>query len=709
MNITGQKNYSKETVGLRQPDKIQNQQFKLIYAYPLLFADTISPNYQLSCRKFQTFSYLREIIVNNSLNIVSMASQIQPDSSQNNNVAQLIGNALLTGGNSNIQTNVPVINQAVNSYEVQRRVHEKTQLIKKYLDSDPRTKKLLPYVEIITLNNLIDVPLIVGTKGFTVLSDALLYILTIAIVSETPLNKIENVETIVRKLKTTNEQDWFKILTSLTKDNTPFREKKIEEWKKKYPSLFSKLQLNAVSNWFIRGFQGKFENNLFTRATHLYLPDERKQEKKQYFSKVDENKKELDSIFNILKTTKNSLDDVLLQFKFVLDPALLKGQIGLDTTNNTMEATVTKLSSNQKQIFMQMHDKFMEMVSTLGSLFLNSAYNSLYPAPTHMINPQTGAVEQTPSNDLNFLELKEKYFDVKLNQNIQKLIFDTFSKEISNSLSSISPSESKDRIDLLKSICRSMEKVDSILDAEVKNFMGYSSDSVLKSVNFDQSDLGRFTKGITRLANNFGSMNKRFENAFSQLVNNGSTLLKLVQTTIYGSLEDFFREITDRPGYTSMMTYLFGTDPEKVERVYVPQITDTLFVIFYFFFLYRLQAAICQYMDIIDVEIEAKVNDVFDFPNYTLILPLDIILGVHSAYVAGSFEKLLSERPNTVQNLNDNYVKGIIKFIVKRLKVPSIIVVDDKKGDIYYQFMFMTAPEKMSNTSLEAFLKSGDN
>jgi hypothetical protein len=564
------------------------------------------------------------------------------------------------------------------------------------------------------LSNLIDVPLIVGTKGFTIFSDALLYILTIAIVSETPLNKIDHVEDIIRKLKTTNESDWFEILTSLTRDNRTFREKKIEEWKTNHPELFSKLQLNKVTNWFLKGFEGKFENNIFTRATRLYVPTDKNQQTKQntksYIPKPIEDKKELDSIFNILKTTKNSLDDVLLNFKFVLDPALLKGQIGLDTTNNTMESTITQLSSNQKQIFMQMHDKFMELISTPGSLFLNSAYNSLYPAPTHIMNPVTGVMEQTPANDLNFLELKEKYFDVKLNQNIQKLIFDTFSKEISNSLSSISPKESQERVALLKSICRSMDKVDSILDSEISKFMGGSYDSgVLKSTNFDSRELNLFTSGLTRLSNNFGSMNKRFENVFSQLVNNSSSLLKLAQTSIYSSIEDFFREITDRPGYTSMMTHLLGVDPNKVDRIYIPQIQDTLFVIFYFFFLYRLQAAICQFMDIIDIEIESKVNDVFDFPNYTLVLPIEIVMGVHAAYVAGSFKKLLEKSPQTVSNLNDNYTKGIIKFLVKRLKVPSIIVIDEKKGDIFYQFMYMSAPEKMSASSLQAFLKSGGN
>ena len=737
MNVTGLSNYSKETVGLRQSDKIQNQQFRLIYAYPLLFADTISQQNQLSCRKFQTISYLREIIVSNSLNIISMASQIQSDSSQPNNVAQLIGNAILTGGGgSNVQNNVPVINQTVNAYDVQRRVQEKTEQIKKYLESDPRTKKLLPYVEIITLNNLIDVPLIVGTKGFGVLSQAMLYILVIAIVTETPLNKISNVESIIRKLKSTKEKDWFTLLTSLTKDNRTFREKWIENFQKNHAEFRQKIQLNRLTNLLLKGFEGNADKHWYTTAgtqinriplvkqipgvkllpnvLDTHLPTNNKQEKRDLAAKPEENKKELDKIFNLLKLTKNSLDDVLLNFRFVLDPVLLKNQIGLDTSNNSMETTVTKLSSNQKQIFMQMHDKFMELISTPGSLFLNSAFNTLFPAPTPQytdLNDLTKVTGYKPTDtNINFLELKEKYFDVDLNKKIQDLIFDTFSKEISNSLSSISPKESQERITLLKAICRSMSEIDGTYKTEIDKFMGsgYSSGGIIRSTNFEERELNGFTSGITRIANTFGSINKRFENTFSQLVNNGPSLLKHAQTTIYSSLEDFFRDVIDRPNYSSMMTYLFGVDDTKVRKIYIPQITDNLFIIFYFFFLYRLQAAICQFMDVIDVEIEAKVNDVFEFPNYTLVLPLDIILGVHAAYVAGSFEKLLTGQDvRTVSNLNDNYVKGIINFIFKRLKVPAIIIIDDKKGEIHYQFMYMSSPEKMSLTTLEAFIKSG--
>lgn len=137
--------------------------------------------------------------------------------------------------------------------------------------------------------------------------------------------------------------------------------------------------------------------------------------------------------------------------------------------------------------------------------------------------------------------------------------------------------------------------------------------------------------------------------------------------------------------------------------------TETLFSIFYFFFLYRLQSAICQFVDIVDVEIESKVNDVFDFPNYTLVLPIDILKGVYSSYASNSLDSLIQgSNLQPIGTMNDNYIKGMIKFLCKRINIPSIIVVDENKNDYFYQFMFMSSPEKISGSSMDAFIKSGN-
>jgi hypothetical protein len=112
-------------------------------------------------------------------------------------------------------------------------------------------------------------------------------------------------------------------------------------------------------------------------------------------------------------------------------------------------------------------------------------------------------------------------------------------------------------------------------------------------------------------------------------------------------------------------------------------------------------------VDVIEVEIESKVNDVFEFPNYTLVIPIEILMGVQAAYVANNFDELVSGPDvRAVSTLNENYIKGMFKFLFSRLKVPAIIVVDEKKKEIFYQFMYMSASEKMSFSTLDSFIKS---
>ena len=706
MNTPGMANYSKATVGLRQPVQIRDQQFRLIYVYPILFADVLNQmEFKNGLRAFLSISFLREIFVSNSLNIIQMASQIPPSNQQQSNVAQMIGNAVLTsrGTMGDLSTgNMPNYNDNSSSYQLQQRVETKTNQIMKYLLTDARTKKLHPQIEIVTLNNLIDVPVIVGTKDCTIPTYPLIYVLLIAIATKTPLDKYSNIEKIVRVLKKTREKDWITLLTSFT--NTENGAKGLVKWANNNPGFRNRSQLGRFSSWFVKKFMSKKEEPIEERDL---APE------KEY------DKKEETDLFNMLKLIKNSLDDLSLFFRFVLDPNLLKQQIGLDISNNSMETTVMKLSSNQYQIFTNMHDQFMQLMAVPGSVFLSSVFNTLYPVNTTAggaVGPgQQGPPTQeiTTAYRLNFLELKEKHIDSKLNQKIQTLIFDTFVTEIKNSLSQYSPDEANEKIQLLKKMCVSLSSIDRELQGDIRVFFGDGGggSSTVDTVNFDMNTLDQFTSSIHKFASQCLSQTKRLENVFSQIVKNGKTILKIARTTIYSSIEEFMRDIySNNSGgnnYTSAMTYNLGIDSNEVRRTYIPQMTDTLFVIFNFFFLYRLQSALCEYIQVLDVEIDAKVNDVIDFPNYTMVITTDVLKAVYTAYMASDLKRLLSkDQMYQVGKISQNNIKGMIKVLSNKLKIPSVIVYDENRKEYYYKFMFMSSAEKISGTALDSFVKT---
>ena len=57
-------------------------------------------------------------------------------------------------------------------------------------------------------------------------------------------------------------------------------------------------------------------------------------------------------------------------------------------------------------------------------------------------------------------------------------------------------------------------------------------------------------------------------------------------------------------------------------------------------------------------------------------------------------------------DVNDSYTKAIIKYVSKRLDVPNLIVVDSRKGDIYYKLMNQTDINKTKITTIDTFIQS---
>jgi hypothetical protein len=143
-------------------------------------------------------------------------------------------------------------------------------------------------------------------------------------------------------------------------------------------------------------------------------------------------------------------------------------------------------------------------------------------------------------------------------------------------------------------------------------------------------------------------------------------------------------------------------------------------------FLAQLQASLCKFILVADIDIETATNEVTSWPNYTLTLPVEIVLALHAAIMGASWKHMLSggqigkeidkekNKPLTREqvgkgsmfNVNENYIKGIVKFVCQRLDVPNLIVVDSKKGDIYYKLMNQTDINKTKISTIETFIQS---
>ena len=126
---------------------------------------------------------------------------------------------------------------------------------------------------------------------------------------------------------------------------------------------------------------------------------------------------------------------------------------------------------------------------------------------------------------------------------------------------------------------------------------------------------------------------------------------------------------------------------------------------------------ICSYVNEIDIDIKIQKRDVLDFPNYTLILPINIFRFLYVFYTSNRLKTLMkSNSPSTNKELADALfqttntfipnasILKMIEIMNDRLKIPNIVVVDEIGDTVYYQFMYMQKPGKTKLSSLESYI-----
>jgi hypothetical protein len=99
------------------------------------------------------------------------------------------------------------------------------------------------------------------------------------------------------------------------------------------------------------------------------------------------------------------------------------------------------------------------------------------------------------------------------------------------------------------------------------------------------------------------------------------------------------------------------------------------------------------------------MNDALDLPNYSLVVPVETIAMLHAAIISKNWRNLVQRGMTQNTNLNDNYVKGIVKFIHNKINVPNLIVIDDKTGQIFYKLQYMSQVNKSNINTLKSYVQ----
>jgi hypothetical protein len=702
MNITGYGQYSKGAAGARNPKKIMNSQLKLIFIYPILMADKIkvqsTPPFEQLIRDFISVTFLSDLFIENAFTIIGAANQIRPlwDERQQavdptsgilRTIAAQQGISFAGYGTAAPNYNIDASYQGA----LQQKINQKTAVIQQLLKVDPKFAKFRPYIETITMGNMIEVPVVIGTSAFQVDTLTLMWVLIASIGLNLSLDKEENIDTIFKELESLDEKKYWNLLNNLITDPT--------------------VRQN-LGSWFQRGVVGVSRGvERITRRFNIFpsLQQAASNRRLKTQSQIDnEEALRTQQQFIPLYLNRTDLDNTKTYFKFVLNRRSAEQRFGLGATDEmTSRVRVHEASLGPHALRYQkfLISSFINTVATTGTIWLLSIGNLI----------------SISSSGLNVVNVKKEKIDDDLFDNITDIVGNLF-QSVDNSFQQ---ENMKEKIESLKDLC-AIDSADVV--ESIDNWAGSTAISAgsLNNASYLQFvDMFEKASGMSR------SLSLRLEKQLQTIVSNTylrefNSNLVLVKNLISQVVQNFIKEFVDEeaqtPGSIFALDNLGIADRGKLLRQIIPAFHSGITDILYFLFLTKFQEVLCRFILVADVEVEKSVNEVTSWPNYTLVLPVEIVVALHAAIMGKSWKHMLSGgqigrslQPNStpltkeqvnMPDVSATYIKSIVKFIANRLNVPNLIVVDSKRGEVHYQLMNQTDVNRSRIQTLATFVQS---
>jgi hypothetical protein len=702
MNITGYGQYSKGVAGARDPKKLMNSQLKLIFIYPILIADKIkvqsTPPFEQLIRDFISVTFLSDLFIENAFTIIGTANQIRPlwDERQQSvdptsgilrTLAAQQGISSAGYGTASPNYNVDAAYAGV----LQQKITQKTAVIQQLIKTDPKLAKFRPYIETITMGNMIEVPVIVGTSSFQVDTLTLMWVLIASIGLNLSLDSETNIDAVFKELESLDEKKYWRLLNNLITDPT--------------------VRQN-LGSWFQRGVIGISRGvERVTRRFNI-LPSLQHAASNKRFkiqSQID-NEEELKTQqqFIPLYLNRTDLDNTKTYFKFVLNRTSAERRFGLDATDErTSRVRVQEASLGSQSIRYRnfLINSFTDIMGTTGTIWLLSIGNLI----------------SISSSGLNVVNVKKEKIDDELFDNITDIV----GKLFANIDKSFRQENIKEKIESLKDLCA----IDSV--EVVENISRWAGDTSISVGSFNNSTYLHFVDMFEKASGVSKSLSVRLEkqlqtvvaDTYSREFNSNLIVVKnLINQVVKNFIKEFVDEEDQTPDSEFTLENLGIADRNKILRQVIPAFHDGIVDILYFLFLAKFQEVLCKFILIADVEIEKSVNEVTSWPNYTLVLPVEIVVALHAAIMGKSWKHMLSGgqigrslQPNStpltkkqvnMPDVSATYIKSIVKFIANRLNVPNLIVVDSKRGEVHYQLMNQTDVNKSRIQTLATFVQS---
>ena len=693
MNISGRE-YSKTTVGLRQPNTIKDQQFKLVFIYPMLVDSRLS-KYTKLIRDYLTANMLKEIYTSNALNILSMASNISPLIDEKGNIVDVEG-----GDSDTSRMSEKRMTQQSARYEIEQRVKEKTYQIKKLLNIDPQLKTYNPYLNMITLNNFIDVPVIVGTKSYPVESFIFLFLFAIAISSKgnISMSDYSDIQRMFRVIKNMRSNDINTILNNLIDYPSKDSFDKISDWIENHPTvnkMFRKPVLSwtkTPASWITQNLKSPRNKTLSTNTVDYPAVNP-----------------ELSDV--ILGSVQNKVEQSSIFFKLCMDPVSMQQQFGYDSSQGQLKTTFSRISPKINEVFKNAENYFStNLWPSYIQYTLSSFFYSIIPNNSGINASELIIGMQSGDSSMNIKPLFSPIIDFLNND---------FKKSLNTTLQQLGPEKADETLEQIKYFCqdyfsKSTEFLETLSDLKYLRLTGPT---------FEASDFLRYEEKFEDVLNQISNYTLSIDNTLRQIFGNSfatNILVDKTSTIINNSLNSVISYLQTLEGWPNQTPFHItimndsGVNVNKELNSYISSTRKQLIFYIRFIILYLIQYILCRYVRETKVSVETTKHDVLDQNNYTIVTSVEVVLAVANAFAAKSYKNLSNksrceESGNThvgslMTHLSNNYIKGIVKYVHQQLDVPNFIVIDEKKGDAYLNLMYQSNVNKVKINTMESFV-----
>lgn len=621
---------------ITQPSTINNR--SLVFAYPFVMDKNLEMKYGEILRDFFSIQFVNQIKESSIINITMSATSAGQYTLDNEHINPAETLAKSLGQLQPNPTQTPQYNiNAIDKREYQEKIYQFQRFIQNQISNDPRYSDLNSLISTVTVENLLDIPLIIGTKKYGIESDALFWLLFIATGALNPTTKSSIELNEVSALKKIDQ-----ILYRIDKNN--------------YNQFFSLSVPNSD-----KPSPGKFENVL---------------------------------------NTPDKLSRALKTFNYVLDRNQWQNQLAINPTNSFTVSIIKTIEENPHLS--------INALNNSATLFTGVFAEDIVPILQSTLHIALGAGEEA-----NYGRWMNNTTDSCLAA--ARKIFSDISQSIDSSYSELDKDGniSERNESQLEQLFAIQDRMCEINDKIAVNSILFRLKSVYFSMKSNNEAFYDFVENLDIIGAQINAYVNQLTDCIVQLGTDRErvkNLLNSYDTKLREIFNDFYQNvIPDQLGTSNRIFNILNVNsfsiPTFINNVVNNLTNITRFLALYIYFSYN-----CEYLSQIRAKIDVAKNNAVQFPNYCLVLNAQTVYKIYMAMALATLKKMREDetQQNTQFKVTEQHIINMVRVLSDQLKIPNIIVVDEKSQVIYYRWMFHPSGSfsRMSISNLPNYIKS---